>query len=401
MLFVFLSFITIVVSGHTNDVKRLIDTLYMNNYSKILRPHYRHHPVVVMCSLDLATVSEVSEVDMDMTSEIYLTQYWLDNRVEPEEDLILTELNSRFLWRPDTFFPNSKEGGLHDVTQQNIDFHIHRTGLIKLTTRLTIRTYCPMDFTLFPLDNQHCNIFIESFSMPIEEAVYVWEIGADNPQSRTRGFDDDVAKSEDELHIAFIGDNHDHIVWDSNIHLTKMTQFSITGIDLEEENATRDDGRVHSRLKVTISMSRGSGYYFIQIYIPSSLLVVMSMLTFCLSRPEAYPARINLGVAATLAMTIALSTQNLGPMPRVSYFRAVDVYLLFCFVMIFLTLVESAFINYISSRKKTGPTTASNVIITSNNIDRFSQLAFPTVFFSFNIIYWLFYLSFSVNVGDM
>ena len=56
---------------------------------------------------------------------------------------------------------------------------------------------------------------------------------------------------------------------------------------------------------------RSMGYYLIQIYIPSSLIVVISWVSFWLNR-GATPARVGLGVTTVLTMTTLISSTNSG-----------------------------------------------------------------------------------------
>ena len=57
---------------------------------------------------------------------------------------------------------------------------------------------------------------------------------------------------------------------------------------------------------------RSMGYYMIQVYIPSSLIVVMSWVSFYLDRSSA-PARVGLGVTTVLTVT----THQTGPLSLV------------------------------------------------------------------------------------
>ena len=79
------------------------------------------------------------------------------------------------------------------------------------------------------------------------------------------------------------------------------------------------------------------GYYLIQIYIPSSLIVVISWVSFWLNR-GATPARVSLGVTTVLTMTTLTSTTN-SSLPKISYMKSIDMYLSFCFAMVFTSLI--------------------------------------------------------------
>ena len=56
------------------------------------------------------------------------------------------------------------------------------------------------------------------------------------------------------------------------------------------------------------------GYYIIQVYVPSSLIVVMSWVSFYLDRSSA-PARTGLGVTTVLTMVTLMSSVNRWHVP--------------------------------------------------------------------------------------
>ena len=65
----------------------------------------------------------------------------------------------------------------------------------------------------------------------------------------------------------------------------------------------------YSRLCADILFSRSMGYYIIQVYVPSSLIVVMSWVSFYLDRSSA-PARVGLGVTTVLTMVTLMGSVN-------------------------------------------------------------------------------------------
>lgn len=86
-----------------------------------------------------------------------------------------------------------------------------------------------------------------------------------------------------------------------------------------------------------IQFVRSMGYYLIQIYIPSGLIVIISWVSFWLNR-NATPARVALGVTTVLTMTTLMSSTN-AALPKISYVKSIDVYLGTCFVMVFASLL--------------------------------------------------------------
>ena len=65
----------------------------------------------------------------------------------------------------------------------------------------------------------------------------------------------------------------------------------------------------YSRLLADVIFSRSMGYYMIQVFIPSSLIVVMSWVSFYLDRSSA-PARVGLGVTTVLTMVTLMGAVN-------------------------------------------------------------------------------------------
>ena len=108
------------------------------------------------------------------------------------------------------------------------------------------------------------------------------------------------------------------------------------------------------------------GYYLIQIYIPASLIVIISWVSFWLHRvcrtslsfpdifkiifrQNATPARVQLGVTTVLTMTTLMSSTN-AALPKISYVKSIDVFLGTCFIMVFASLLEYATVGYMGKR---------------------------------------------------
>ena len=83
-------------------------------------------------------------------------------------------------------------------------------------------------------------------------------------------------------------------------------------------------------------------------YIPSSLIVVMSWVSFWLNRGAA-PARVGLGVTTVLTMTTLINSVN-AALPKISYMKSIDIYLFVCFFMVFGALIEYACVGYLDKR---------------------------------------------------
>ena len=99
-------------------------------------------------------------------------------------------------------------------------------------------------------------------------------------------------------------------------------------------------------IRLEFDLQRRYGYYLTQIYIPSVLIVILSWVSFWLDI-DAIPARISLGVLTVLTMT----TQSSGArssLPKVSYIKAIDIWMAMCLVFVFLALLQFAYVNVLS-----------------------------------------------------
>lgn len=80
------------------------------------------------------------------------------------------------------------------------------------------------------------------------------------------------------------------------------------------------------------------GYYFIQVYLPDIFVVVLSWIVFWMDITE-MGDRMALGITCILTIMFLLGSLN-GSLPRVSYAKALDWYLLVSFIFVFLSLIE-------------------------------------------------------------
>ncbi|XP_023237294.1 glycine receptor subunit alpha-4-like [Centruroides sculpturatus] len=76
------------------------------------------------------------------------------------------------------------------------------------------------------------------------------------------------------------------------------------------------------------------------VYIPSTLVVMLSWLSFWID-VHAAPARVTLGVTSILTLVTHL-VESRSFVPPVDYLKALDIWFMFCIVLIFLSLLEYA-----------------------------------------------------------
>ncbi|CAG0888026.1 unnamed protein product [Cyprideis torosa] len=300
------------------NITNLLDGL-QKGYDKRIRPNYGGPPVDVGVTMYVLSISSLSEVEMDFTLDFYFRQYWHDRRLAYSDFLensgaskaskehlksftVGAELIKK-LWVPDTFFVNEKKSYFHYATTPNEFLRLSEDGSVFRSIRLTITAACPMDLRYFPMDRQMCAVEIESFGYTTTDIMYAW-----------------IGKS-------------DAVKVDNDV---RLPQFKVLGFRQSDRVFVLSSGN-YSRLSCEIQFVRSMGYYLIQIYIPSGLIVVISWVSFWLNR-NATPARVALGITTVLTMTTLMSSTN-AALPKISYAKSIDVYLGACFVMVFASLL--------------------------------------------------------------
>ncbi|KAK8379047.1 hypothetical protein O3P69_009649 [Scylla paramamosain] len=300
------------------NISAILDSL-QTGYDKRIRPKYGESHVDVGITMHILSISSLSEVQMDFTLDFYFRQHWTDPRLSFPDRGGLDELTvgSEYLkkiWVPDTFFANEKKSYFHTATTSNEMLRITNQGKVLRSIRLTITASCPMNLQYFPMDRQLCIIEIESFGYSMDHIRLSWHAGDKS------------------------------VVIESDVSLP---QFRVLGYNRKTIISSTSTGN-YSRLLCEIMFVRSMGYYLIQIYIPSSLIVVISWVSFWLNR-SATPARVSLGVTTVLTMTTLMSSTN-AALPKISYVKSIDVYLGTCFVMVFASLLEYAAVGYMGKR---------------------------------------------------
>lgn len=91
-------------------------------------------------------------------------------------------------------------------------------------------------------------------------------------------------------------------------------------------------------LKAIFSIKRNFLYHFYHIYVPSMLIVMLSWSTFWIP-PSAVPARVTLIVTNFLTSMLVFSNSGSGT-PEVSYHTALEFFVLFNSIVIFLAMFE-------------------------------------------------------------
>ncbi|XP_050416972.1 glycine receptor subunit alpha-2 isoform X1 [Patella vulgata] len=365
----------------------------LKGYDANIPPNFEDDiPTNVTVQLYIVSFDSISEATMDYSLTVFLRQSWTDHRLQYTKlpNIRSLELDARLMeqiWVPDLFFTNEKTAAFHHVTVPNRLMHIFPNGTLYYSCRISMTLSCDMDLHKYPFDDQDCHIVMESYGYSTSNLIFKW--------------------------------NSQPIIKRPEVSLPQFDLVTWTWSDCTKTYVNTN----YTCLSADFYLNRNYGYYIAQVYIPSVLVVILSWVSFWLDI-DAIPARISLGLLTVLTMT----TQSSGAranLPRVSYIKAIDVWMAMCLFFVFAALVEFAYVNVMSRverRRQTIRGEVSSVSIdqevgnileekpngkfknkrlsnmTAQNrhrarqMDKISRIAFPGVFIGFNIVYWTTYM---------
>ncbi|KAL7881202.1 hypothetical protein AOLI_G00080500 [Acnodon oligacanthus] len=277
-------------------------------------------PVNVTCNIFINSFGSIAETTMDYRVNIFLRQKWNDPRLayseypDPSLDLDPSMLDS--IWKPDLFFANEKGANFHDVTTDNKLLRISKDGTVLYSIRLTLILSCPMDLKNFPMDVQTCTMQLESFGYTMNDLIFEW-------------LDEGPVQVAEGLTLP-------QFIMREEKELGYCTKHYNTG--------------KFTCIEVKFKLERQMGYYLIQMYIPSLLIVILSWVSFWINM-DAAPARVALGITTVLTMTTQ-SSGSRASLPKVSYVKAIDIWMAVCLLFVFAALLEYAGVNFVSRQQK-------------------------------------------------
>ncbi|XP_056313605.1 glycine receptor, alpha 4b [Danio aesculapii] len=291
-----------------------------SGYDARIRPNFKGPPVNVTCNIFINSFGSITETTMDYRLNVFLRQQWNDPRLAykeyPDDSLDLDPSMLDSIWKPDLFFANEKGANFHEVTTDNKLLRIFQNGNVLYSIRLTLILSCPMDLKNFPMDTQTCTMQLESFGYTMNDLIFQW-------------LDEGPVQVADDLMLP-------QFVLKEEKDLGYCTKHYNTG--------------KFTCIEVKFHLERQMGYYLIQMYIPSLLTVILSWVSFWINM-DAAPARVGLGITTVLTMTTQ-SSGSRASLPKVSYVKAIDIWMAVCLLFVFAALLEYAAVNFVSRQYK-------------------------------------------------
>ncbi|XP_022799766.1 gamma-aminobutyric acid receptor alpha-like isoform X2 [Stylophora pistillata] len=278
----------------------LDNILEETDYDKNARPRAGQKPVIVYLSMAIQSFTNIKESNMEFTTSMFLRQEWNDRRLAHHMDGMLPVQGQdvQKIWRPDTYFTNMNDYKLYEDNQLAL---VSKFGYVYYSSRLFVAASCRMYLQKFPTDVQKCSLILESFAFTRDMVEYRWKYP--NP---------------------------------INILNMELAEFDLTKTEYTSEDVEYVAGKYRDMI-VTFTFSRRIGYYLINFYVPCIIMVIMSWIVFWMDRDN-IGDRIALGITTVLTIVFLLGSSN-STMPRVSYPKAIDWYMMTSFIFVFMSLI--------------------------------------------------------------
>ncbi|CAP28824.2 Protein CBR-LGC-50 [Caenorhabditis briggsae] len=257
-------------------------------------------------------VSGISEITGDFSLDVMYSEIWQDPRLSFKHlnvcatNITLKSDFRKKIWTPDTCIINSKSSSIHSSPSENTFVILYENGLVWSNFRLNVKTPCSVNLKMFPFDSLSCEIVLESYSFNTDEVRLMW-----------------------------------HDVPITMMEKVELPDFDLIGWSTDHQRLEYPNG-IWDRAKVKFTFARRYGFYLFQSYFPTSLTVISSWVGFFFD-VRSVSARITLGVSSLLALTFQFGNV-LRHLPRVSYIKCLDVWMIFSVIFIFCTLVELAIV---------------------------------------------------------
>uniref|UniRef100_A0A7E4V951 Ligand-gated ion channel 50 n=1 Tax=Panagrellus redivivus TaxID=6233 RepID=A0A7E4V951_PANRE len=268
-------------------------------------------------------VNSINEITSDFDMDIYVTELWVDNALRYDHmnpckyNLSLSNEILEKIWKPNTCFINSKMAKIHQSPFTNVFLMIYPNGTVWVNYRVQVKGPCQMDFSSFPMDSQTCLLTLESFNYNNHEVDMRWLESPTQPP------------------LTLLKEN------------IQLPDFVLTNYSTYLTQVVYPAG-IWNELTMTFTFSRRYGWYIFQAYIPTYSAIFISWISFVI--PERMiPARTMLCVNSLLAATFQFGN-IMRNLPRVSYVKALDVWMLSILTFIFASLLELAVIGSLTAK---------------------------------------------------
>ncbi|KAF2356090.1 Neurotransmitter-gated ion-channel ligand-binding domain [Trinorchestia longiramus] len=284
----------------------------------------------------------------------YLMQlWWQDDRLSYRNmkasnslNLVPPELMHQ-IWTPVVGFVNTERNEHTTVDEESSMVVIRKTVMqewntsssveeelypgrgndLHLSRKYTTLFVCDFDLNLYPFDVQRCAIELQLMAASSGQLVF----------------------QRQQVTADYTGPNY-------------LMEYEVGALNLNFSYGS--ESGAYREVMIQVTLGRRSGYAILTIYIPSLILLIICYVTLFF-RPEIFEVRV-MSALTSLLVVATLFTQASSSLPKTSYFKMVDIWLLFCIGVIFLIIIFHALVDASLNHSETSnawvPATARRII---------------------------------------
>ena len=330
-------------------------------------------PFRVSTRIRIEQITKIDDNENSVSLMLTLIAWWNDTRLLDPNDKCnykLEESAVKKIWQPTFYLLNaksmeSKPSAMYDTSNF---VYVAFGGFVRIWD-LDLTIYCDFDFSYYPLDDHVCKFRLAHVELDINVVVVDFDKSYEEDFSIAKTLQREL---QYKLEYAKMSDS------DKQIEFHGMT-YSVNGFN--------------------ILLERKLTPYILNVYLPSTVLVIVSWISFQIPT-DTIPGRM------ALLVTCYLVLANIGngarsKAPANGDATLADVWLQFCMVFVALALFEYAFLLVIIRRSKYKRVESEMYENGQNDVtlktspvykivkltDDVSTIAFPVVFVFFALIY--------------
>lgn len=299
-------FSLIYCSRGADSEERLMNWLLgKDRYNPLIRPAVnRTERVTVKLQVSLAQLISVNEREQIMTTNVWLTQHWVDYRLawDPSkyEGIDKLRIPSRHVWLPDIVLYNNADGTYEVTVFTNVI--VLYNGTINWLPPAIYKSACKIEVKHFPFDQQNCTLKFRSWTYDHTEL-------------------DLTLKSE----VASMDDFTPSGEWDI---LALPGRRTVNPLDPTYVDLTYD-----------FIIKRKPLFYTINLIIPCVLITSLAILVFYL--PSDCGEKMTLCISVLLALTVFLLLISKIVPPTSLDVPLIGKYLMFTMVLVTFSIITS------------------------------------------------------------
>jgi hypothetical protein len=265
------------------------------------RPNSSGPPTEVTFGIYLFDVDNIDDANQQFSVDLFAAISWHDPRQAlPENERAgqTRTVSMEQIWTPRGLIANDR--GLSNQLPRSAN--IDDLGNVVLRQRLTGKLAVAMQLQKFPFDKQRLPITVLSYQYSPDEVRF--------------SVNTDIAGDAGSFTAAG---------WRLRILEPEYGEFTVPAA-----------GVVRPQMTYIIEAERDSLYYIMTMFLPMSLIVLMSWSVFWL-QPDIVPARIGLSTASIFSL-LALGFSIRLSLPAVSYMTRADAFVIGCTLLVFVAL---------------------------------------------------------------